>query len=267
MVYRNLDRALVDVYWCITSPDAYVEVLCTFHSDHNLILLKCGLPLQDQGLHSFRFEAAWITNSEYSNIVQTAWGKSPYGIVTFLQNVKHDSILFNKETFGNISTQKHNIEKRLKGIQHSLERINLTRLVYFQQELQQDCDEIFAQEEILCGVWCNDDTVFKVEELTFFKGLFRHTSYILTASMSDSIMALILTEEAQNSLTRQVKREEVTYVLNQMHHFKEPGPDGFQDGVCVHGFAGNIGYSNILHGELMTLYHVYVWPGNLASKT
>lgn len=45
MVYRKLNRTLVDVAWRMASPDAYVYVLCKFHSDHNLILLRCGLPL------------------------------------------------------------------------------------------------------------------------------------------------------------------------------------------------------------------------------
>lgn len=45
--------------------------------------------------------------------------------------------------------------------------------------------------------------------------------------MGGSIMPLGLTEEAQYSLTQQVTREEVIYVLNQMHPSKAPGPNGF----------------------------------------
>lgn len=58
MVYHKLDRVMVDVSWHMVFPDAYVEVLCKFHSDHNPILLRCGLSLQDHGSHPFRFEAA-----------------------------------------------------------------------------------------------------------------------------------------------------------------------------------------------------------------
>lgn len=62
--------------------------------------------------------------------------------------MQHNSVFFNKETFDNINKQKHNIEKRLRGIQHSLEIIDSTRLIYLQQEHQQEYDEIFAQGEI-----------------------------------------------------------------------------------------------------------------------
>lgn len=37
--------------------------------------------------------------------------------------------------------------------------------------------------------------------------------------------------------------------------------------VWFHDFAGNIGYSNILHADLMTLYHSFVCHGNLTSNT
>ncbi|XP_058746158.1 uncharacterized protein LOC131619031 [Vicia villosa] len=104
MVYHKLDNALVDVAWCMALHDAHVELFCKFHYDHNLILIRCGIPLQDHGSRSFRFE--------------------------------HDSTLFNKETVGNIIKQKHDIEKRLGGIQRSLKIIDLARLVYLQQELQ-----------------------------------------------------------------------------------------------------------------------------------
>jgi ribonuclease HI len=46
-----------------------------------------------------------------------------------------------------------------------------------------------------------------------------------------------------------------------------PGVSGFgglirnSDGAWVHGFAGNIGFSNILHAELLALYHglLHAW--------
>jgi hypothetical protein len=151
MVYRKLGRALTDVPCRMTFPNAYVEVLCKFHSDHNPLLLRCGLPLQDCGPRPFRFEAAWTTHPNYSDIVQKAWGKSPTDIVTCLRHVQEDSTLFNKETFGNIKKRKEQIERRLKGIQRSLEQVDSARLVYLQRELQHDYDVILGQEEIH---WC-----------------------------------------------------------------------------------------------------------------
>lgn len=76
------------------------------------------------------------------------------------------------------------------------------------------------------GVWCNNDTILKKQH-SLFKGIFFPTSPILSTSMGDSTMDLILIEEAKHSLTLQVMREKVTYALNQMYPFKAPDPDGF----------------------------------------
>ncbi|MCI18871.1 RNA-directed DNA polymerase (Reverse transcriptase) [Trifolium medium] len=137
MVYKRLDRALDDVSWRMAFPDAYVEVLCKFHSDHNPLILQCGLPLHNDGPRPFRFEVAWITHPNYSDIVQTAWGKSPDNFISCLHNVQQDSLRFNQEIFGNIRKRKNQIERRLKGIQQTLEMIDSARLIYLQRELQQ----------------------------------------------------------------------------------------------------------------------------------
>ncbi|GAU49475.1 hypothetical protein TSUD_91470 [Trifolium subterraneum] len=53
MVFRKLDRVVADVPWCMAFPEAAVEVLCKFHSDHNPLLLRCGLPRRDFGPQPF----------------------------------------------------------------------------------------------------------------------------------------------------------------------------------------------------------------------
>lgn len=77
------------------------------------------------------------------------------------------------------------------------------------------------------GIWCNHDTILREEALNYFKSLFCPTSSILLASIGDSLMDLSLTEEAQHSLTQQVTREDVIYVLNQIHPFMESDLDEF----------------------------------------
>lgn len=53
-----------------------------------------------------------------------AWKKNSNNIVMQLQDVKEDSIVFNKEHFGNIFAKKKQIEARLKGIQRTLEQVD-----------------------------------------------------------------------------------------------------------------------------------------------
>jgi hypothetical protein len=266
MIFRKLDRALADISWRMAFPDAYVEVLCKFHSDHNPLLLRCGIPLQNYGPRPFRFEAAWITHPHYSEIVQSAWEKPSTDIVRCLQHVQEDSLIFNKETFGNIRKRKNHIERRLKGIQTTLERIDSTRLIYLQRELQHEYDMILGQEEIHWyqkaredwiklgdrntkffhtktvirrkrnkihglhlpnGIWCTDDTMLCEEAHNYFKNLFCSQS-LCDDDMGSLPPAPLLDEEACQALLQQVTKEEVTQALNQMHPFKAPGSDGFQ---------------------------------------
>jgi hypothetical protein len=43
---KKLDRGIANVEWRLSFPEAFVEVLCRLHSDHNPILLHFGgLPL------------------------------------------------------------------------------------------------------------------------------------------------------------------------------------------------------------------------------
>jgi ribonuclease HI len=267
MVSRKLDRAVADVPWCLAFPEAYVEVLCKFHSDHNPLLLRCGIPRRGFGPRNFRFEAAWISHPDYSDIVKTAWGKHESDIVTCLQQVQQDSIIFNKECFGNIRKNKVQLERRLKGVQNALERVDSARLVYLERDLQREYDLILRQEEIHWyqkaredwiklgdrntkffhtktiirrkrnkihglhlpnGIWCTDDDMLREAAQDYFKKLFCTVNASIVIGTNDRLQGPLLDEEACHSLTRQITQEEVTQALNQMHPFKAPGPDGFQ---------------------------------------
>jgi len=85
---KRLDRGLANVDWRLAFPEAFVEVLCRLHSDHNPLLLRFGgLPLA-RGPRPFRFEAAWIDNEAYSDLVATAWNTSNHNPIVALNKVK-----------------------------------------------------------------------------------------------------------------------------------------------------------------------------------
>lgn len=70
---KKLDRGLANLQWRLKFPEAFIEVLCRLHSDHNpLYLILGGLP-QARGPKPFRFEAAWMVHSDYQGMVQKAW--------------------------------------------------------------------------------------------------------------------------------------------------------------------------------------------------
>lgn len=183
-----------------------------------------------------------------------------------LKRVKEVSLIFNSEVYGSIYKRKRKIERRLKGIQASLERIDSARLVLLEQQLQQDYDNILFQEEIhwcqksrekwvilgdrntKCfhaqtvirrkrnkihgltipsGTWCTEDAVLQAEAEKFFKELFSPGNSSTNHHFQTRTL-LRLDDSACNDLTIIVTRDEVIKALHQMHPYKSPGPDDFQ---------------------------------------
>jgi exonuclease III len=146
---KKLDRGLANVDWRMSFPEAFVEVLCRLHYDHNPLLLRFGgLPLA-RGPRPFRFEAAWIDHKDYESLVRNSWNSSNHNTITALNIVKENSIIFNHEVFGNIFRRKKHVESRLKGILSYLERVDSLRHTFLEKELQQEYNHILFQEEML----------------------------------------------------------------------------------------------------------------------
>jgi len=79
---KKLDQGLANIYWRISFLEAFVEVLCRLHFDHNPLLLRFGgLPLA-RGPRPFRFEAAWIDHKDYENLVRNSWNSSNHNTIT-----------------------------------------------------------------------------------------------------------------------------------------------------------------------------------------
>lgn len=47
IISKKLDRGMANVDWRISFPEAFVEVLCRLHSDHNPLLLRFGKSILD----------------------------------------------------------------------------------------------------------------------------------------------------------------------------------------------------------------------------
>ncbi|KAJ6996266.1 hypothetical protein NC653_013003 [Populus alba x Populus x berolinensis] len=114
---KSLDRALSNLEWHITFPEAFVENLCLLYSDHNPIILRFSRKQARAGGGPFKFEEAWTPHPSYQELVSNAWGRSDHNVLQGLQEVRQDSIDFNKNIFGNIFQRKRRLEARLNGIQ------------------------------------------------------------------------------------------------------------------------------------------------------
>lgn len=130
MISRRLDRGLCDDNWRLNFPEATVEHLVRRKSDHNPLLLRCTNNVSVPSGRPFRFLAAWCTHEEYPDIVRGAWWSSGGSVSNALKNVRNESIIFNKNVFGNIFHRKKSLEARLKGIQRALENIDCASLYH-----------------------------------------------------------------------------------------------------------------------------------------
>ncbi|CAJ2635885.1 unnamed protein product [Trifolium pratense] len=263
---KKLDRGLANVEWRLAFPEAFVEILCRFHSDHNPLLLRFGgLPII-RGPRPFRFEAAWIDHNDYSALVESAWRSSSNNTITALNNVRQDSITFNHEVFGNIFKRKKHIENRLKGVQLYLERVDSLHHVLLERDLQREYNHILFQEEMHWyqksrekwvkfgdknsaffhtqtiirrkrnrvhrlqlpnGTWTTDSFVLQSEAHHYYKNFFSSNQFNQAIPFFNGFHPTV-DEEGRQSLLRPVTKEEVYAALNSMKPYKAPGPDGFQ---------------------------------------
>jgi ribonuclease HI len=105
------------------------------------------------------------------------------------------------------------------------------------------------------------------------------TSYFTLWMNSDNLIHLLkkcLLNSHESPTTRMVRwnaQSGIGMILNvDGSSFGNPGVSGFgglirnSDDVWVHDFVGNMGFSNILHAELLAVYHGLVLAGGLEIK-
>ncbi|KAF1869450.1 hypothetical protein Lal_00022895, partial [Lupinus albus] len=148
-IFKRLDRGLSDCSWQTSFPDGYVENINRLHSDHCLLLVRCGGQVDIIQNRSFRFQAAWTTHKDYLGFVQEAWNHGVRDVVGGLTRVKDELIFFNKTIFGNIFRRKRRVEARLRGIQRTLEEIGDSDLIKLEAQLRREYYHIMIQEELL----------------------------------------------------------------------------------------------------------------------
>lgn len=263
-VRKCLDRAVADVDWHLAFPHAIVEVLPQHGSDHNPLLLSC-IKNRSKSAKMFHFQAAWMTHPDYDILVRNSWNQSNGEFSAKLDNVRQNSITFNKDTFGNIFKKKRQLEARIKGVHLQLDTCPTHALIILEKELQDQYADVLEEEEMLWfqksrenwvklgnkntkfyhaqtvihrrrnkvsslqinGDWCTDDELLKKEATTFFKSLFQSSDTCMPASLALTTIPHI-SQELHDVLLRPVTRREVKDALFSMDPYKAPGPNGFQ---------------------------------------
>lgn len=120
-IHKKLDRVMCDNNWRMNFPEAVVEVLQRAHSNHHSLLLRC------RGDRLFKFIDAWCTHEDYKHVVSNAWNRYVVDILTSLDSMKKDSIIFNKEVFGSIFRRKKELQFRITGLEKYLKTVDSVR--------------------------------------------------------------------------------------------------------------------------------------------
>lgn len=147
-VRKKLDRVVSDVDWQLAFPHSIVEVLSQHASDHNPLLLSCT-KFKSKRAKLFHFQAAWMTHPDYELLVNHYWTQTHGDVVAKLDQIRKQSLAFNKDTFGNIFKRKRKIEARIKGVHLQLDLCPSSDLVRLESDLQREYSTVLREEEIL----------------------------------------------------------------------------------------------------------------------
>ncbi|XP_029143947.1 uncharacterized protein [Arachis hypogaea] len=235
-ITKRLDRACCTTEWRLLFPEAFLEVLSRFHSDHCPLLIRCqGVPIK-KGNRPFRFQAAWATHPNYKAIVQKSWDSTDFGIHRKLLGVQEASLEFNSTVFGNIFIKKRELESYLNRIQRKMEADDDPILKHKEEELRAEYNIVLAQEELLWYQKSRDQWVRYGDRNTSFfhmqiilrrKSNKVHGLLVSDGSWSDD-PEVLQREDACDNLSKPVTMLEVKEALDNMSSFKAPGSDGFQ---------------------------------------
>lgn len=109
-IYEKLDRAVVSASWLNKFPQAILNNLPIYQSDHGPICLSLdSIPMKIK--RSFKFEAAWINEKSFKDIVSTASanayvGNSIQKFNSFISSFQYLAKNWNTKIFGNLFIKK-----------------------------------------------------------------------------------------------------------------------------------------------------------------
>jgi hypothetical protein len=116
--------------------------------DHNPLLISCH-KLSSTKNKIFHIQAAWMSHPDYENLVDRTWLNSNGNVVWKLDEVKKQSIIFNRDTFGNIFKRKRQLEARIKGVHIKLDVCPRSDLINLEMDLQRQYSIVLEEEELL----------------------------------------------------------------------------------------------------------------------
>nr|GMD52524.1 ribonuclease H [Ipomoea batatas] len=255
----RLDRALCNLAWRQRFPEAIVTHLPRLSSDHAPLLICLIEGSGDHRRAGFKFQAAWLTSPQLSEVVRTTWRKGT-GLQDNIARMTAEFTKWNKEVFGNIKHRKNVVLTRLGGIQKSLSTRHHGGLVKHEKRLTEEYHEILYQEELMWFQHSREDWIVSGDRNTAYyhavatikKAQNKVQSEILKAHVRRYYINMFTSEEESlhtstlegsfprltmvdwTSFNSAISKEEVYGAVMDMAPFKSPGPDGYHVAFYQH---------------------------------
>ncbi|KAK9716041.1 hypothetical protein RND81_06G207300 [Saponaria officinalis] len=140
--WARLDRAICNSAWRVMFAEGSLRHLLQNQSDHcPIIVYTNGFAPIPSVLRPFRFQAAWLCHTKFSEFVESNW-KNDQPLIPFVYSFADKLQAWNKNVFHNIFERKKSLERRLLGVQKKLSTRGPNYLYKFEIKLKKQLDEV-----------------------------------------------------------------------------------------------------------------------------
>jgi hypothetical protein len=269
---ERLDRVVADRDWNSLFQSAVVQVLPACASDHHPLVVSFSVHPSDRRSFKrcFKFEAGWVKDEEYQNIVRNAWEEEVVGVRPIvdvqvkLSNCQRSLITWSKRKFGRDADLLKQKKAHLLLLQQRVRPASVVSIKCLQAEIEEilERDDMrwkqrSKQNWYLKGdrntqyfhSWANQrrkmNTIHSItdgegriwrdpkEVCSKFLSYFEHlfqTQGPVGVDFCLESMESRVTPAMNARLILHFHEEEVRLALFQMHPLKSPGPDGYSAG-------------------------------------
>lgn len=145
---ERLDRALGNLQWRTSYPEAYVHHLTRIHSNYNPLLLSMHSNMNPRYLTKpFRYQVMWCSHDNFQDAVSSFWQAHNEPMNQKLEHFPKFLTRWNKQVFGHLFRRKAALLRRLEGIYRRIAMRPSQYLCTLEQTLLSEYYLIQEQEE------------------------------------------------------------------------------------------------------------------------